>query len=125
MYVYFPSNFQDNLDADAHEDHNKLQTGVFGQVCFFPRIFFLVKLSLCIFPNKLQYSHVCFFQSDKTDWSFGTGSKTSQTNQDYDWSTPSSGAKKPEDDDSLGLDWGQPIAKQSVEDPDDELKLEW
>ena len=81
----------DNLDADAHEDHNKLQTGVFGQ-------------------------------SDKTDWSLGIG-KTSQPNQDYDWSTPSSGAKKP-DEDSLGLDWGQP-SKQSVEDPDDELKLEW
>ena len=59
-----------------------------------------------------------FFQSDKTDWSLGTGSKTS-----HDWSTPSSGAKKPDDEDSLGLDWGP--AKQSVEDPDDELKLEW
>ena len=53
MYVYFSSNFQDNLDADAHEDHNKLQTGVFGQVCFFPQeFFFLVKLSLCIFLSN-------------------------------------------------------------------------
>ena len=91
---------------------------------FPPAIFFLVKSSLCISPVKLWY-YDCFFQSDKTDWSFGTGSKTSKPKQEYDWSTPSSGAKKPDDDDSLGLDWGQPIAKQSVEDPDDELKLEW
>ena len=91
----------------------------------FPQDFFSREIESLYFPIKLQYSHVCFFQSDKTDWSFGTGSKTSQPKQEYDWSTPSSGAKKPDDDDSLGLDWGQPIAKQSVEDPDDELKLEW